>query len=233
MTDIPTSWAPPSLPIAGREEPFPVRRIFCVGRNYSEHVREMGEDSRELPFFFMKPADSLLPEGQDFPYPSETQNVHHEVELVVALNKGGRNIPRSEAREHIFGYGVGLDMTRRDLQGEAKQKGRPWEVGKAFDHAAPCSRLYPATDIGHPKEGRIALSVDDEERQAGDLSQMTWAVDELLSYLSRYFTLLPGDLVYTGTPAGVGPVLPGNRLYGTIERVGELTCQVTPAAAQE
>lgn len=232
MTDIPAAWTPPTLPIAGRDETFPVRRIFCVGRNYSEHVREMGEDSRELPFFFMKPGDSLLPEGQDFPYPSETQNVHHEVELVAALNKAGRNIPRSEAREHIFGYAVGLDMTRRDLQGEAKQKGRPWEVGKAFDHAAPCSRLYPAADIGHPKEGRIALSVDGEERQSGDLSQMTWAMDELLSYLSRYFTLLPGDLVYTGTPAGVGPVLPGNTLYGTIERIGELTCQVTPAAGQ-
>ncbi|WP_022729268.1 fumarylacetoacetate hydrolase family protein [Fodinicurvata sediminis] len=226
MTDIPAPWTHPFLPIHGRQETFPVRRIFCVGRNYSEHVQEMGEDSRELPFFFMKPASSLLPEGQDFPYPSESQNVHHEIELVVALGTGGRNITRDKTRQHIFGYGVGLDMTRRDLQGEAKKKGRPWEVGKAFDCSAPCSRLYPASDIGHPSEGRIALSVDGEERQSGDLAQMTWSVEELLAHLSRYFTLHPGDLIYTGTPAGVGPVLPGNSLYGSIERIGELTCQV-------
>lgn len=229
MTEIPAAWIPPALPVAGRDDSFPVRRIFCVGRNYSEHVREMGEDSRELPFFFMKPADSLLPEGQDFPYPAESQEVHHEVELVVALNKGGRAIARSDSRSHVFGYAVGLDMTRRDLQADAKKKGRPWEVGKAFDHAAPCSRLYPVSEVGHPTEGRIALSVNGEERQAGDLSQMTWAVEELLSYLSRYFTLLPGDLVFTGTPAGVGAVLPGDSLHGTIERIADLSVQVTTA----
>ncbi len=181
-----------SLPVAGRKERFPVRRIYCVGRNYAEHSREMGHDpDRELPFFFSKFPDSLVKDGGVFPYPSITQNVHHEIELVVAIKKGGRDIPVDKALSHIYGYAVGLDMTRRDLQGEAKKTGRPWEVGKAFDHAAPCSAIRAAADIGHPSKGRIWLDVNGEPRQKGDLAEMIWPVPDIIAHLSKLFDIRP------------------------------------------
>lgn len=217
----------PSLPVAGQKARFPVRRIYCVGRNYAEHSREMGHDpDRELPFFFAKAPDSLLPDGGVFPYPTLTSNVHHEIELVVAIGKGGADIPREKALEHVYGYAVGLDMTRRDLQGEAKKTGRPWEVGKAFDFAAPCSAVRPAAVIGHPTKGRIWLDINGQPRQSGDLADMIWSVPDIIAFLSRLFALAPGDLIFTGTPAGVGPVKPGDVLKGGIEGVGTLSVTV-------
>ncbi|MFT5393897.1 MAG: fumarylpyruvate hydrolase [Gammaproteobacteria bacterium] len=206
---------------------FPVRRVYCVGRNYAAHAIEMGHDpNREAPFFFQKNPDSLIPPGTDFPYPSLSNDVHFELELVVALAKGGTNIPIDESLDHVFGYGVGLDMTRRDLQGQAKEMGRPWEVGKAFEAAAPCSALVPVSKAGHPQAGRIWLEVNGEVRQDGDLNQLIWKVPEVISYLSDLFTLAPGDLIYTGTPSGVGPTVRGDRLVGRIEGVGELDLHV-------
>jgi fumarylpyruvate hydrolase len=224
MSDYVFAPAPvPSLPVAGNRALFPIHRIYCVGRNYAEHAIEMGHDpSREAPFFFQKNADSVLRPGQDFPYPAASQDVHHEIELVVALKSGGSDIPVEKALGHVFGYGVGLDMTRRDLQAEAKKAGRPWEVGKAFEHAAPCSALQPAEKIGHPQQGPIWLKVNGSARQQGDLNQMIWKVPEMISYLSGFFTLRAGDLIFSGTPAGVGPVLRGDRLAGGIDGVGTL-----------
>jgi fumarylpyruvate hydrolase len=217
----------PALDVVGMEAKFPVRRIYCVGRNYAEHAREMGHDpTRELPFFFQKPADALLVNGGDFPYPSKTSDVHFEIELVVALGKGGRDIKAADALDHVFGYAVGIDMTRRDLQGEAKKLGRPWEVGKAFEHSAPCSAVVPASRIGHPSKGAIWLTVNGEPRQRGDLAQLIWSIPEALAHLSGYFTLAPGDLLFTGTPAGVGPVKPGDRLRGGVDGVGEIEVRV-------
>lgn len=220
--------APPvvTLPVAGSDGVFPVSRIYCVGRNYAAHAREMGHDpDREPPFFFMKPATSIRTDGR-FPYPSRTSDVHHEIELVVALAEGGADIPVERALDHVYGYGVGIDMTRRDLQGEAKDMGRPWEVGKAFDHAAPCSALHPASAIGHPSKGRVWLEVNGKVRQDGDLAQLIWKVPETIAYLSTLFTLMPGDLIYSGTPAGVAAVVRGDRLRGGVEGVDEIAVEV-------
>ena len=214
----------PALPVAGGSDLFPVGRIYCVGRNYAEHAREMGHDpDREPPFFFMKPANAIVPNGATIPFPQATQDLHHEIELVVALGKGGANIAVEKALDHVWGYGVGLDMTRRDLQGEAKKMGRPWEMGKAFDHSAPCTALLPASKIGHPAKGAIWLKVNGAIKQKGDLSEMIWNVPETIAYLSGLVTLQPGDLIYSGTPAGVGPVQPGDKLEGHVDGVGDLT----------
>lgn len=217
----------PTLPVAGDDRRFPVHRIYCVGRNYAAHAIEMGHDpDREPPFFFQKSPDTLIPGGGEFPYPAESENVHHELELVVALGRGGQDIPLEVALDCVFGYAVGLDMTRRDRQDEAKKAGRPWEVAKGFDHSAPCSAIVPAARIGHPERGVVRLEVNGEIRQDGDLAQLIWKVPEVIAYLSRLFTLAPGDLIFTGTPAGVGPITRGDVLHGRIEGVGELDVKV-------
>ena len=217
----------PSLGVEGRADRFPVHRIYCVGRNYAEHAREMGHDpNREPPFFFMKPADALLGDGSDFPYPPSSQDVHHEIEMVAALHSGGRDIAETDALSHVFGYGIGLDMTRRDLQGEAKKMGRPWDTGKAFDRSAPCSDLRPAAATGHPAKGRIWLQVNGAVRQAGDLSELIWSLPEMIAYLSRLFTLRPGDLIFTGTPAGVAAVARGDVLEGGVDGIGTIRTRV-------
>ena len=214
----------PALPVGDSSDTFPVGRIYCVGRNYAEHAREMGHDpDREPPFFFMKPANAIVPDGATIPFPQATQDLHHEIELVVALGKGGANIPVAKALDHVWGYGVGLDMTRRDLQGEAKKMGRPWEMGKSFDNSAPCTALLPASRIGHPAKGAIWLKVNGAIKQKGDLADMIWNVPETIAYLSGLITLQPGDLIYSGTPAGVGPVKAGNKLEGHVDGVGDLT----------
>jgi fumarylpyruvate hydrolase len=216
----------PTLPVQGTEKLFPVHRIYCVGRNYAEHAIEMGHDpSKEPPFFFQKNPDNLVTDGR-FPYPSMTSDVHHEIEMVVALSKGGTDIPVETALDHVFGYGVGLDMTRRDLQGEAKKLGRPWEVGKAFEASAPCGPLVPASEIGHPSSGAVTLKVNGEIRQKGDLNQLIWKVPEMIAYLSRHFALQPGDIIMTGTPAGVGAVVRGDVLEGFVEGIGEVEVSV-------
>jgi fumarylpyruvate hydrolase len=217
----------PTLPVRGTTEVYPVRRVYCVGRNYAAHAIEMGHDpDREPPFFFQKNPDDLLAGGGRFPYPDRTDDVHHEIEMVVALGKGGRNMPEEAALDHVFGYAVGLDMTRRDLQGEAKKLGRPWEVGKAFDHSAPCSELVPASVIGHPDRGAVWLDVNGERRQEGDLSQLIWKVPEIIAYLSGLFTLSAGDLIFSGTPSGVGAVRRGDRMHGHVDGVGDLHVEV-------
>lgn len=215
-----------ALPIVGSEALFPVNRIFCIGRNYAAHAVEMGGDpDKEPPFFFLKHASCLTADGV-FPYPSESADVHHEIEMVVALKSGGTDIPVSGALEHVFGYGVGLDMTRRDLQGEAKKLGRPWEVGKSFEKSAPCSPLVPASALGHLDAGAITLHVNGRPRQEGDLNQLIWKVPEIIAILSRYFELRPGDIIMTGTPAGVGPIERGDVMAGNVAGIGELTVRV-------
>ncbi len=217
----------PALPIAGSDLLFPIHRIYCVGRNYAEHAIEMGHDpNREPPFFFQKNPDNILLPDRDFPYPSKTNDVHFEIEMVVALGKGGENISPEGALDLVYGYGVGLDMTRRDLQGEAKKLGRPWEVGKAFESSAPCSALRPAAEIGHPTSGAIWLEVNGSQRQKGDLAQMIWKVPEMIAYLSELFTLRPGDLIFSGTPAGVGAVSRGDHLRGGVDHVGGIELRV-------
>jgi len=212
-----------TLPVVESNKAFPVGRIYCVGRNYAEHAREMGHDpDREPPFFFMKPADAIVPHGATIPYPQMTKDVHHEIEMIVAIGKGGANIPVDKALDHVFGYGVGLDMTRRDLQGEAKKMGRPWEMGKAFDNSAPCTALKTVAMVGHPAKGAIWLKVNGEVKQKGDLSELIWNVPETISYLSHLVTLRPGDIIMSGTPAGVGPIKPGDKLEGHVEGVGDL-----------
>jgi fumarylpyruvate hydrolase len=222
--------ATPAVPVAGTDALFAVHRIYCVGRNYVEHAVEMGYTGREPPFFFMKPADAVLPVAEGtlgrMRYPSLTKSLHHEVELVVAIGKGGRNIAAADAQSHIWGYGVGLDMTRRDLQGEAKKLGRPWEVGKAFEKSAPLSSIAPAAVIGHPDAGAIRLKLNGKTVQDGDLNQLIWKVPETIAYLSRLFVLAPGDIIMAGTPAGVGPVKRGDLLEGHIDRVGDLSVRV-------
>lgn len=213
-----------SIPVADSDDVFPVRRIYCVGRNYAAHAREMGHDpDREPPFFFCKPADALVMTGATIPYPPATQDLHHEIEMVAAIGTGGANIAEADALSHVWGYGVGLDMTRRDLQGEAKKMGRPWDTGKAFDNSAPITPLKPASVIGHPAKGRIWLNVNGQKRQDSDLTHLIWSVPETISYLSGLFTLQPGDLIYTGTPEGVNAVGPGDLLEGGVEGVGELS----------
>lgn len=217
-----------SLPIVGQTARFPVNRIYCVGRNYADHAREMGHDpDREPPFFFMKPASTIVADGGDFPYPALSSDVHHEVELVVALSKGGSNIAAAQALEHVYGYAVGLDMTRRDLQGAAKKLGRPWDTGKAFDFSAPCAALHPASMIGHPAKGAVSLTVNGETRQQGDLSDLIWNVPDTIAYLSTLFELQPGDLIFTGTPAGVGPVVRSDVMVAAIDGLEPLTVCVT------
>jgi fumarylpyruvate hydrolase len=216
-----------ALPVQASPKFFPVHRIYCVGRNYAEHAIEMGHDpKREAPFFFQKNADSLVLDGGVFPYPSKSTDVHHEIELVVALGSGGSDIAAGDALSHVFGYAVGFDMTRRDLQGEAKKAGRPWETGKAFESAAPCSAILRASEIGHPAQGTITLEINGTVKQSGDLAQMLWSVPEIIAHLSGLFELKAGDLIYTGTPAGVGPVQRGDRLHGVIAGVGELRVNV-------
>ncbi|MHC2105254.1 MULTISPECIES: fumarylacetoacetate hydrolase family protein [unclassified Methylobacterium] len=219
-----------ALPIAGSTDLFPVRRVYCVGRNYAAHAREMGADpDREPPFFFMKPADALQIVGAEptpHTYPPQTQNYHFEVELVAALSGGGSDIPTETALDQVYGYAIGLDMTRRDLQDEAKKLSRPWDLGKAADGSGPIGPLFPASAIGHPAKGAITLSVDGAIRQTGDLADMIWSVAEQVAYLSRYFTLQPGDLIFTGTPSGVGPVRRGERMVAAIAGLGEMTLDV-------
>jgi fumarylpyruvate hydrolase len=215
-----------SLPIRGSEDRFPVRRIYCVGRNYAAHAVEMGHDpDREPPFFFQKNPDNLVLEGR-FPYPPRSRDVHHEIELVVALKEGGSDIAPEHALAHVYGYAVGIDMTRRYLQAEAKAMGRPWEVGKAFEHSALCGERVPARTIGHPDRGAIWLDVNGKRRQEGDLAQLIWKVPEVIAELSKLFTLAPGDLIMTGTPAGVGPVVRGDIMLGCIDGVGEIRVEV-------
>lgn len=217
----------PSLPVTGRDEVIPIRRIYCVGRNYAAHIVEMGSDpDREPPFFFAKPADAIVAGGGKIPYPPLTEDLQHEMELVVVLGSGGRDIPVEQALDHVFGYAAGLDMTRRDLQAEAKKTGRPWDMGKGFDYSAPCSPVRPAREIGHPAEGAIWLKVNGATRQSGDLNQQIWKVEEAIAYLSRFVALAAGDLIFTGTPAGVGRVVRGDRLEGHIDRVGDISVLV-------
>jgi len=228
MTDY--VFAPPVQPavkVEGEARLFPVRRIFCVGRNYADHAREMGADpTRELPFFFCKPADALVADGSVIPYPPQTQDLQHEIELVAAIGKGGSNIAREDALSHVFGYGVGIDLTRRDLQQEAKDKKRPWDWGKGFDNSAPISALRKASEIGHPAAGRIHLTVNGAVKQDGDLSQLIWPVADVIAFISQSMRLEAGDLIYTGTPAGVGPVGPGDVLKGEVAGVASLTVSI-------
>ncbi len=215
-----------SLKVKGSKAAFPVHRVYCVGRNYAAHAIEMGGDpNREPPFFFQKNPDNLVLDGV-FPYPPASNDVHHEIEMVVALKQGGKDIPLARALDCVYGYGVGLDMTRRDLQGQAKEAGRPWEVGKAFESSAPASGLVPAAEIGHPAAGAIWLDVNGVRRQTGDLNQMIWKVPEMISYLSGLFILQPGDVIFSGTPSGVGPVKRGDKLIGHIDGIGDLTVDV-------
>ncbi|XWN29371.1 MAG: fumarylacetoacetate hydrolase family protein [Devosia sp.] len=215
-----------ALPIVGDDKMFPVRRVYCVGRNYAAHAIEMGHDpDREPPFFFQKNPDNLSL-GDTFPYPSATEDLHHEIEMVVALKSGGTDISVDEALNHVFGYGVGLDMTRRDLQGTAKKLGRPWEVGKAFEASAPCGPLTPADTIGHPAKGAVVLTVNGEVRQEGDLSQLIWKVPEMIAYLSGLFTLAPGDIIMSGTPSGVAAVVRGDVLHAHVDGLEDLTVRV-------
>lgn len=215
-------WDQPSVAVAGGAA-YPVRHIYCVGRNYAEHAREMGTDpEREPPFFFMKGADSIASSGAQIKYPSRTQDLHHEVELVVAIGASGTDISVSDASEAIFGYAVGVDLTRRDLQQSMKEKGRPWEIGKSFAQAAPVGEIQPAWNIGHPREGKITLSVNGEVRQEADIKDMTWGVDEVIAELSTYYKLEPGDLVFTGTPAGVSALVRGDKVDCAIDGLESL-----------
>jgi fumarylpyruvate hydrolase len=223
--------APVGVPIAGSDALFPVRRVYCVGRNYAAHAREMGFDpDRDPPFYFCKPASAIVPipagSTAEVPYPPRTKEYHHEVELVVAIGKGGRDIDVQRALDHVWGYAVGLDMTRRDLQLALRDKGRPWELGKAFDASAPIAPLHPATRIGHPASGAVWVQVDGEDRQRSDISKLIWSVPEVIADLSTYFELKPGDLIYTGTPEGVGAVARGQTLVGGIDGLGELKVRV-------
>jgi fumarylpyruvate hydrolase len=213
--------------VAGSELLFPVHRIYCVGRNYADHAREMGGDpDREPPFFFSKPADAVVPSGSTIPYPAATRNLAYEMELVVAIGKEGASIPRESALDHVYGYAPGLDMTRRDLQQAAKDKGRPWDTSKGFDRSAPIGAVQPAARIGHPGAGAIWLKVNGAVKQQGDLAQLIWPVADVIAFLSGLFALKPGDLIFTGTPAGVGPVKPGDELAGGIDRVGEIALRI-------
>jgi len=213
-----------TVAVAESNDLFPVHRIYCVGRNYAAHAREMGGDpDREPPFFFCKPADAVVPDGTELPFPSATKNLHHEIELVIAIGVGGTDIAEADALKHVWGYAVGLDMTRRDLQNAARDKGRPWDTGKAFDQSAPISAIVPASRIGHPARGRIWLDVNGAKRQESDLTHLIWSVPETVSYLSGLFRLQPGDLIYSGTPEGVAAVKPGDRLSGGVEGVGTLS----------
>lgn len=221
----PGAW--PSVPVVGQKTRFPVHRVYCVGRNYAAHAREMGKDpEKEPPFFFLKPADAVVPGGGRIHYPPGTSNLHHEVELVVALHREGRDIPSQHALEYVYGYAVGLDMTRRDLQFAARDLGRPWDFGKAFDESAPLTPIHPVASYGHRSKGRIWLDVNGQTRQQADLADMIWNVPETIAYLSQYYRLRPGDLIFTGTPAGVGAVERGDRLVGGVEGLDPLEVEI-------
>ncbi len=218
--------AQPSLPVWGTDAHFPVRRIYCIGRNYADHAIEMGHDpEKDPPFFFQKNADNADSSGE-FPYPSQTNDVHFEVELVVALHSGGADINETDAMKHVFGYGIGLDMTRRDLQGSMKKMGRPWEIGKAFERSAPMGFLVPVTKVGHLDTGTISLAVNGKVYQNGNLNQMIWKVPEQIAYLSRFYDIAAGDLIMSGTPAGVGPIVRGDIMECRIEGLDPLTITV-------
>lgn len=221
----------PSLPIEGEEARFPVRRIFCVGRNYAAHAREMGKDpDRDPPFFFTKPSDAIVEDQTTVPYPPETENFHYEAELVVAIGTGGTNIAQEDALSHVYGYAVGNDLTRRDLQLEAREKGRPWDWGKAFDRSAPIAPIKKVGDVGHLSAGSIKLTVNGEVKQDADLNELIWDVPEVISIISHSITLQPGDLIMTGTPAGVGQLAPGDVCTVSIEGLGDLTTTIGPRA---
>jgi fumarylpyruvate hydrolase len=215
----------PALPIRGTDKLFPIHRIYCVGRNYAEHAKEMGGDTKDPPFFFQKNPDNIVIDGK-FPYPAATNDVHFEIELVVALKSGGTDIKTADAMQHVFGYAVGIDMTRRDLQAQAKQLQRPWEVGKAFERSAPCSTLIAAQHLENPARGAIWLDVNGVRKQTGDLSQMIWDIPHQIAFLSGLFALTAGDLIFTGTPSGVGAVKQGDRLKGHVDGVGDLDVTV-------
>jgi fumarylpyruvate hydrolase len=221
--------APPSLPVHESNERFPVRRVFCVGRNYGDHAREMGADpDREPPFFFSKPSDAVFaPIDGAVPYPPMTEDLQHEIELVVAIGVGGTSISPDDALSHVWGYGVGVDLTRRDLQAVAKELRRPWDLSKGFDASGPCSPLVPASAIGHPDHGAIWLAVNGEERQRGDLADQIWPVADIVAELSRSVTLGAGDVIFTGTPAGVGTIVVGDRITAGIDGIGELAFRVS------
>ncbi|MBI1980991.1 MAG: fumarylacetoacetate hydrolase family protein [Methylocystis sp.] len=221
----------PSVAVAQDARRFPVRRIFCIALNYAAHAREMGKEpakdaGAEPPVFFAKPADAVVESGATIPYPTLTKDLHHEIELVVALGRGGADIPVAEALDCVFGYAAGVDLTRRDLQTAARNAGRPWDMSKGFDHSAPIGAIRPVAEIGHPTHGRIALAVNGVLRQAGDLGDLIWSVPEIIAALSRNVALAPGDLIFTGTPSGVGPLIPGDRVDGEVERVGSVAVSI-------
>ncbi|NVO17516.1 MAG: fumarylacetoacetate hydrolase family protein [Rhodoplanes sp.] len=225
-----------TIPVLGSDKVFPVRRIYCVGRNYAAHAREMGSDpTREPPFFFQKPTDAIqnVTPGQvaDHPYPPMTKNYHYELELVAALDKGGKDVPVEKALDLVFGYAIGLDMTRRDLQRMMGDQKKPWEIGKSFDHAAVIGPLHPAAQVGHLKEGLIQLTVNGEVKQKADLNMMMWSVAEQIANLSTFYELMPGDIIYSGTPENVGPVKPGDLMVGVIDKLGEIKVKVVQAGA--
>jgi len=231
MSYVVTPPAVTAVPVKGSNDAFPVRRVYCVGRNYAAHAREMGFDpDREPPFFFCKPADAVVPvaEGQtlELAYPTETQNFHYEIELVAAIAKSGANIALEDALSHVWGYAVGLDMTRRDLQMKMREAGRPWEIGKAFDHGAPIGPITPAAQCGDIHNAAIRLDVNGQTKQSSHINQLIWSVAETISYLSRFFRLQAGDLIYTGTPEGVGPVVAGDVMLGSVDGVGTLSVKV-------
>ncbi len=213
-----------TVPVVGTDDLFPVHRIYCVGRNYAAHAREMGGDpDREPPFFFMKPQDAVVMDGATIPYPMGTKDFHHEIEMVIAIGKAGANIAEADALDHVYGYAIGIDMTRRDLQSIMRKDGRPWDIGKGFDRGAPIGAIQPVSAIGHPEKNRIWLKVNGEIRQDSTVDHMIWNVPETISYLSGLFELAPGDLIYSGTPEGVGPIQPGDTLEGGLDGVGTLT----------
>ena len=236
MTTPFPAWDLPTVPVVGSADRFPVRHIYCVGRNYAEHAKEMGGDAtKEPPFFFTKPADAVVPvvwpAVGHVHYPLATKNYHHEIELVAAIGTRGVKLTPADALDIVWGYAVGLDMTRRDLQTEMREKKRPWDIGKSFAEAAPIGPLYPLQTIGHPARGKIWVDVNGTRRQQGDLADMIWDVAHTIHFLSQYYELLPGDLIFTGTPAGVGPVVVGDRLDGGIDGLGTLAVSVTSAVA--
>lgn len=227
MTDFILS--PPevvSVPILGSTERFPVRRVYCVGRNYAAHVREMGGDERDPPFFFQKPRDAIVESGAVVPYPTLTEDFQFEIELVLAIGKGGKDIAITDAASHVFGVAVGIDLTRRDVQVKARKTGRPWEIGKAFDHSAPITAIQALRDGCLPNSGAITLDVNDERKQKGDLKEMIWNCNEVIAILSTHYELVAGDLIYTGTPAGVGPVVPGDILTGSVDGLPDLSITI-------
>jgi len=219
----------PSVAVTGGDELFPVHRIYCIGHNYAAHVRELGGNpDRQQPLWFMKPADAIVASGSSIAYPTRTADLHHEIELVVAIGQTAVNVSVEEASDCIFGYAVGIDLTRRDLQAEAKKGGRPWDTAKGFDHSAPIGAIHEVGRVGHPSAGRIWLAVNDELRQEADLDEMIWRVPEAIADLSTLFALMPGDLIYTGTPAGVGPLEHGDTIKGGIDGLGEIALTINP-----